>query len=498
MANCFKSIRFTSLISACLILLMVAGLTAGVKQKGKPPAKEQAKPLAAPQQNQEEPKKDFEIKVAVDLVTTDVLVIGTPVTEPVAEDFLIMDNEDPQEVDYFSKDQLPLAIALVVDASESIRPYLPMLQLASYMTLRHLKPEDEVSLYSFNSSRLKLCDLTTDRIQIGEKIGKIKIALGTNLFGTVYDAVSYLKSKAPYRRRAIILVSDNCHVVFDGDNYHGKSSCHSELLGSNTLLYNIRTPGDNMGAYSICQEADTDVQWLAEQSGGEVMFARNAAAIPPALDKVITNLRKQYTIGFNPSNPGEKGSFHKLTVKFKSENLCPGCRVLVRNGYYSGVSQPLPPAEKKAKVKIPLAESFEKMDEILIQRSIFTAGAFSESLPGITFNVTTNEIADPSGLKQIKVDLKIRSTGIQFKKIDDKYSSKLRIAIFYADQNGNIIGSDWKKMEGLLSEDNYKSILRAGYSYSANVPKKVDNQMLKIVVFDEESNLIGTDVLIVP
>ena len=51
-----------------------------------------------------------------------------------------------QQVAHFSRDQLPLAVALVVDLSGSIQPFLRPLRYATLTALKTLKPEDQVAL----------------------------------------------------------------------------------------------------------------------------------------------------------------------------------------------------------------------------------------------------------------------------------------------------------------------------------------------------------------
>ncbi len=439
---------------------------------------------SAPTNRRETDVESFKIKVGVDLVTTDVTVIGTPMSPLRAEDFVIYDNGVVQEATNFSRDPRPLAVAILVDGSLSTAPYLPVLQIAAASALRRLKPEDQVMLYTFNSSIIKLNDLTEDRLLIAEKIGKIKVAFQTNLYGTVFEAAQYLKKNAPNRRRAIILVSDNCHFM----GTHSADSCRVELLDAAATLYDVRAPGDTQGV-SQCFKEDADVKQLARETGGDVIDVQRPTSLQAGMEKAISNLRMQYTLGFNPSAPGETGSFHKLQLKLKSEDRCPGCRLLTRSGYYTRVA---PAQAAPAKNPVIPRQSPEEVDKLLIERSIATAGSIDIDLPGIPFIVTTAEQKDRAGEPQLKVDLQIELDGVGFKTVDDKRNCRLRIAVFYATSKGKILGSEWGMLEGQLSDETYRQALKTGVSFSAVVPLKAENEMLKVVVYDEETDKVGS------
>jgi Ca-activated chloride channel homolog len=433
------------------------------------------------------------VKVAVDLVTTDITVIGKPQAPLQPEDFIIYDNGVAQQVSHFSRNRLPLAVAILVDCSLTEVPYLAVLQIAAASALRRLDAEDQVALYSFTANTVRLSDLTDDRMLIAKKLAKLENALGTNIYGTIDDAVRYLRKNAPNRRRAIILISDNCHTP----EYGGKLSaqyCRTEMLENSTTLYDIRTPGlmgdIPVSASGQCIRHDADIKQLAADTGGDVIDAERPISLQDALVKAINNLKTQYAIGFNPSAPGEKGSYRKLSVKLKDENRCPGCRLLGRAGYYSGVTPNLPMQEpSRTKQK----NTPENADDLLIQRSIANAGKSQVDMPGIPFTVKTEEQTDAKGKPQLKVDLLVNLSGIEFKTNQGRHDCKLRVAVFYARAgSGDILGSEWRTLEGQLSDETYNRVLQTGIPFSITVPIKAENRMLKIVVYDEGSDKVGS------
>ena len=444
-----------------------------------PTIQESARDGNQPRQDQKTSTEGFRVSVDVELVTTDVAILGAPESELQAEDFIIYDNSVTQQISFFSRDQLPLAVAILVDSSGSITDKLPALQNAAITALERLKPEDQVALYSFDWGYHRLINLTEDRFLIAERIGKLRtVAGGTDIYDTVYDAARYLKENAPHRRRAIILISDNCHYFGD----HTADDCRNELLETATTLYNVVTPSSETEESPFCKESNPMIQHLAEETGGEVLNLQGSTSIKAALEKIMFRLRMQYTLGFSPSNPGPQGSFHELSVSFANEKVCPGCRLLARRGYYTGVTTLMPPHYYSP-----------GMDHLLVQRRVLIAASTDLDLDEIRFTHSTVEQTNPNGQPQLRIDMHIDPTAIDFSILKDRHYYKVMVAIFYTDKEPKVLGSQWRIIEGDLSKEDYSWLMKMGsIKFSTTVPSEPKKQFLKIVVYDEKSDRVGS------
>ena len=430
------------------------------------------------------------IKVDVALVTADVTVLGSKAPELQAEDFIVYDNDIAQQVTHFSRDKLPIAVALVIDRSSSIRPYLPLLQKASIAALGRLRPEDPVALFTFDDDLLKLSDLTADRARIAAIIGKLTIGNGTNINDAIGGVAVYLRRKAPDHRRAIILVSDNCHTL------NGRTTgdiARVEVLESTATLYSIKTPGDNYASNMRvrdpgCHDSILLVRQLADETGGQVLDVKAGTSLQEALENAISHLRLQYTLGFSPSDAGQAGSFHKLGVKFAAEDRCPGCRLLARSGYYVGNS----PASLLSEKRAALPEPGSEPDPLMIRRKLEAAETIDLDLLDIPFLAGTSKQEDADGKPQVRIDLQIDFSGIGFKTVDGRRACKLHIAVFPADENGKALDPQFRRLEGGLREETYNRVREAGMAISISIPLKVPKQNLKIVIYDEISESVGS------
>jgi VWFA-related protein len=190
---------------------------------------------------------EIRLKVNVDLVTVDVTVRGAPTRELQKDDFLIYDNGVTQQVIFLSRDQLPLSVALVIDRSPSIAPYLKELQSAALSALKSLKPGDQAALFTFDGNPARLTEFTQDFSEIAEKIGQITIGQATNISDSIFDAAQYLRERAPNRRRAIILVSDNFQTVIGAHTWNGALQ---KALEAGATLYSVEAGGDQGGRFA--------------------------------------------------------------------------------------------------------------------------------------------------------------------------------------------------------------------------------------------------------
>ncbi len=104
-------------------------------------------------------------KVDVDLVLVEVGVHderGHAVGNLKQGDFRVFEDGAEQQIQAFSHEELPLAVALVVDNSSSIAAALGELRAGALDTLALLKPDDQVAIFSFGEKPEMVEGLTSN------------------------------------------------------------------------------------------------------------------------------------------------------------------------------------------------------------------------------------------------------------------------------------------------------------------------------------------------
>ncbi len=296
-------------------------------------------------------ESDYKLRVNVRLVLVEAFVRddrGRTIDELKKEDFRVFEDGAEQEIRHFSRDELPLAVALVVDRSGSVAPFMPEIRAAAYDTLRQLKRGDRVALFTFAEDVDRLTDLTTDRRRVAESIARIRPGGGTNILDAIHMATQYLTLAAPRDRRAIILVSDN-EATMRG--FASQDRVIRQALENEVVVYSVKTPGQPGGVlFNLGTKLSGvgSVNKITRETGGEVFDVRQEGSIEAAMAAVVGRLRTRYTLGYQSSNQSSDGRYRSINVRLTTRYGQPerDYSIHARQGYYAPAeavaSQPQP------------------------------------------------------------------------------------------------------------------------------------------------------------
>ncbi len=289
----------------------------------------------------------YTVKVDVNLVPIDVIVHDRSGQLKVAlrkQDFRVFEDGVEQSIKVFSKDQAPLAVALVIDRSSSVAPLMGRIKTAAYQALRQLKRDDTVCLFAFAGDVQQLENLTNDRQRIANRIGTIKAGGGTRIMDAVDEALHYMHQAAPDRRRAVILISDN----LEGDSFTSVDRVVQTALEGEAVVYSLKLterkiphvmgasiPGLPIPSIPVPSMVKDPVSTITKDTGGE-LFSVSSSSIDSAFSTAISRLRLRYTLGYTPDKRTGPGRYHAVKVRLASSFGKAGTdyTVLSRRGYY--------------------------------------------------------------------------------------------------------------------------------------------------------------------
>jgi Ca-activated chloride channel family protein len=241
------------------------------------------------------------------------------------EDFLVLDNNVPQEISFFSDHDAPASIAIVFDVSGSItREKLWRAKEALRRFIQTSHREDQYFLITFNSSAELLVDGAPD----GESLLRSVAGAAPSGHTALYDAVALgiqKLSHARYPKRALVLMSD-------GEDNRSRASfgqIRQQLREAAISIYSVGTDPHplprSQGRFILSE--------LASVSGGRVYFPPRPEEMNEVFEKIALELRHQYSIGYTPSNFVPDGSWHRVKVSLAPALKPLRARVRTREGY---------------------------------------------------------------------------------------------------------------------------------------------------------------------
>lgn len=275
---------------------------------------------------------DGSLRIKTDLVTLPVIVTnreGDLVNGLKQADFLVYDDSTLQEISLFSVDDRPVSMCVVFDSSGSMsgnKIERAKQAIARFIETSH--PRDEFFLIEFNSRPHLLLESTRDADALLAKLNYIKPDGETALYDSVYLGINKALN-GEQSRKVVLLVSDGS----DNNSRYTYKHVKRQLQESGVIVYGIGIFSNMLPKRRLAGE---DVlEKLAKESGGRAFFPNDSQEMDEAFERIAVELRRQYMIGFEPSNFVPDGKWHRLKVTIKQR---PGEKKFVvrtRKGYFA-------------------------------------------------------------------------------------------------------------------------------------------------------------------
>ena len=304
----------------------------------------------------------FSFRTAVDLITLNATVTdasGHAVTGLRAEDFIVYEDGERQQVSQFEAERVPVSLGLALDTSGSMAgEKISAAQAAvSRFVVDLLGPRDEVFLYRFDTRATLVQGWTDDRRAVVRSLGSVRPAGGTALYEAVAEAVP-LAGTGTRRKKALVVISDGndtsseitigelrqlireseVMVYAVGIDGSGGGSSSGQTLplpfpggsiqfpwpGRQPAPTSRRAPGRG-GQDRVNVEA---LRMITDDSGGRTEIIYSAGDLDPATAGIASELSQQYFVGYVSTRPKD-GRWHQVDVRVRNGNYM----VRARKGY---------------------------------------------------------------------------------------------------------------------------------------------------------------------
>jgi Ca-activated chloride channel family protein len=300
----------------------------------------QSKPqLQKPKQQEpkeSEPQDDQgSIRLGTALVVLDVTVVdqsNNPVMDMAQSNFQVLEDKVPQEIKFFTREQVPVSLVFTIDTSGSMRQKLDTVIKASSNLVKESKAGDEMAIIEFKDQPELLEEFTGDTQDVIDTLQSLVASRQTAMLDALYLGADYASKEGKNRRKAVILVTDG----LDKDSYYKFNEVVDHLREADVQLYLIGFTNDldkdsSLFSKSPKTKAEALLTKLADETGGKAFFPKELSEVHTIAQQISTDLRTQYSIGYYPTNSKKDGTFRTVKVQVSAANRRIVART--RNGY---------------------------------------------------------------------------------------------------------------------------------------------------------------------
>src|ERR1700761_1871577 len=300
------------------------------------------------------------LKINVDLVnilfTVKAKKGGQLIPNLEQNNFKIYEDGKEQKIQRFSREtDLPLTLGLLIDISASQERLIDIeKEAASAFFSSVIRQKDEAFLISFGKDTELLQDYTNSPRALSAALEDLRgdgqtpmigrgpipnvntgpvpqmgTPKGTLLFDAIYLA-SNEKLKSEVGRKAMILITDGDD---QGSTYDRRGATEAAQR-ADSIIYSIYYVDRGFyAAYGMGfgGAGEGDLRRMSDETGGHVFTVDKKHPLNEVFKEIQDEMRNQYSIGYESTNPNRDGSFRHIEIKVDN----PDYRVQARSGYYA-------------------------------------------------------------------------------------------------------------------------------------------------------------------
>jgi VWFA-related protein len=247
--------------------------------------------------------------------------------------FTVFEDNVPQQITSFRRQDIPVSLGILIDNSGSMRVKRPAVNQAALNLVRASNPQDEVFVVNFTDSDhiYRDQDFTSDVNLLREALEKVESRGTTAIYDTVIASADYLEKGAKHDKKILLVITDG------EDNASMKTleqavSAVQQENGPTVYTIGILEKGDK-----AAKRARRALERLSLETGGIAFFPSDLSEVDEISRQIAHDIRSQYAIGYKPIRPQSEGGFRNVRVEARAgkDKLV----VRTKSGYFAGQRQ---------------------------------------------------------------------------------------------------------------------------------------------------------------
>ena len=276
-------------------------------------------------------------RTGIDLATFGVTVVdrkGEYLTNLTLDDFEVLEDGQKQTIKYFARgadieNGPEMHVGLLFDTSGSMTEDIKLSRSAAVKFLNTLSDAKDMTLVDFDTEVRVAKYGQKDFPRMVERI-RGRTPDGET---ALYDAMGvYLDGASDDEGRKILV------LYTDGGDTHSTISfgdLMTLIRASDVTVYSVGFLEHSRGRI----EERAHLIQIAEATGGQAFFPSTMKDIDASYDKVVAQIRAQYSLAYTSTNTKQDGAWRKVEIRVTRPDL-KGSKILARRGYFAPYQEP--------------------------------------------------------------------------------------------------------------------------------------------------------------
>jgi Ca-activated chloride channel homolog len=225
---------------------------------------------------------------------------GAPVTALTASDFIVRENGVQREILRVAPAAAALQIAVLIDTSQSMEPYVSDVRRALRDFFNQMAGEHELALVAFGERPTVLVEYTRDPARLEEGIGRVfaQSGSGAYLLDAIVEVSRELLKRERTRSAIVVITAEGPEF---SERYH--QAVLDELHGSAATLHAFVLTRRNASFLNhAAREREITLAQGARVTGGRREDLLTSMALGTTLHELAAELKNQYEVAY--ARPG--------------------------------------------------------------------------------------------------------------------------------------------------------------------------------------------------
>lgn len=238
--------------------------------------------------------------------------------------FSILENGVPQALTSFRREDVPVAMGIVVDNSGSMRDKRDKVNQAVMSLIRASNPRDEIFVVNFSENYYLDQDFTSDVNLLQASLQQVSMKGSTALYDAIVASAVHLNNNPRLDKKVLLVITD------------GQDNMSQETLQEaarrlqqvdGPTLYAIGLTGT-----ALSERGRQALQDLSDRTGGVAYFPETLDQVSSITRKIAQDVRSQYIVVYKPKNQSARPGYQSIRVEARAPGYS-HLTVRTRSGY---------------------------------------------------------------------------------------------------------------------------------------------------------------------